>query len=955
MDEISIDIIKKTSISLSRINPVALVVGAAGFLGSHLTDRLLGTGIQVIGVDNFSTGEKRNLENAIKQQGFHLVLEDAGKIDLNLDRLDYIFVVAGEGWDVSVLLELFKKHQAKCLFVSSIDLYDGELSDSLKWYQQTESRIAKFAHEYNLNARILRLGPIFGPRMRFAGSDPIGDLIKDALLDRLQKGEPAHFSSRSLFIADAVDLLVKCIFSGATALKIFDGVLPTPLKVSDVKQILLDPVWHEQKGFKPQELPPWPTPNLGKTIQILSWEPKTNLVSALKQTLNYFRDHEIKLSDEKVSDEKKQPGEQEREKREELEAFTRAGEEKKEKKEKSRVRKISLPKVSWSTFATWAAIFLTSYALLVPIFSLFWGTLTFRNQLSLASESLEQGEFDASLQSIDLAQAGYDQAQFVFQSFEPLRKLGIFQAQFELGDHLENLANYSLTAARATIAGVEELYLGLKAVTGEIPDDAHSHFQTARIELTEAFNNLERANALLSDEQFQTNVPPFLQGRVDSLKQKLASYSNLVSKARAASLLLPEVVTKEGSYLVLLQNNMELRPTGGFIGSYARITFEGGKLKKLEVNDIYAIDGQLTLHVEPPKEIKEDLGQKDWFLRDSNWESDFPTSARQAEWFYTKETGERVEGVVAVDVSAMESLLEAVGPLQLSDYDETITHENLFERAVTHAEQSFFAGSQAKKSFLTSLTNELFNKIFFLPKPNWPGIVEVLGKSLESKHISLFLDNPQLFSYLVSEGWSGALPRASERSGEYADFLAPVEANLGANKANYYLDRRYDLETVIGKEGEIRHRLRITYTNRSPSDTFPAGKYKNRMRIYLPFGTKLTRVLWGETNITKDVTSFVDYGRSGLNMLLELEPKMVKTLILDIEGPQKLKFTEGRALYKLDIIKQAGTLNDPFEWRLTYPINMQIVSTQTEKIGPQELNISTDLSKDRSFEVVFEK
>ncbi|MCL4366536.1 DUF4012 domain-containing protein [Patescibacteria group bacterium] len=417
-------------------------------------------------------------------------------------------------------------------------------------------------------------------------------------------------------------------------------------------------------------------------------------------------------------------------------------------------------------------------------------------------------------------------------------------------------------------------------------------------------------------------------------------------------------------YLILLQNNMELRPAGGFIGSFAKVSFESGKLKKLVVNDIYAIDGQLKIHVEPPKEIKEDLGQKDWYLRDSNWEPDFPTSARQAEWFYTKETGERVEGVIALDVSAMEELLSAVGPLDLKDYQEKITSENLFERAVSHAELSFFPGSQAKKSFLTALTNELFNKVFFLPQQNWPGILGALGRSLDEKHISIYLNDPQLFSYLTSQNWVHTLPRASNaiESDSNQDFLSLVEANLGADKVNYYLDRNYKLETIIGKEGEIQHRLRINYTNRSPSDVFPGGGYKNRMRVYLPFGTKLTRALWAESDITKNVTGFVDYGRSGYSMLLTLAPKEQKTLVLDYVVPMKLKFTESgqsspakQASYRLDIIKQPGTLRDPLAWTITYPINFQLISQQTKKIGPQEQTIQTDLSVDRSFEVEFKK
>jgi len=75
---------------------------------------------------------------------------------------------------------------------------------------------------------------------------------------------------------------------------------------------------------------------------------------------------------------------------------------------------------------------------------------------------------------------------------------------------------------------------------------------------------------------------------------------------------------------------MELRPTGGFIGSFGLLNFENGKLGNLNVNDIYAIDGQLKGHVAPPDELLHFLGQPNWYMRDSNWSPDFPISAERA-------------------------------------------------------------------------------------------------------------------------------------------------------------------------------------------------------------------------------------------------------------------------------------------------------------------------------------
>ncbi len=914
---------------LSRNTPVSLVVGAAGFLGSYLVDKLLDKGIQVIGVDDLSAGRRQNLQKATEDKNFHLIIESPDKVELDLSRLDYLFITSGGDWDLGKVLDLFRKTKCRCLFISSIDLYRKDNSEGvdLQKLKDTEGVIAKFAGIHKLNARILRLGPVFGPRMDFKTQDPLIRLVAQSLTGDLQRDVTLEFSSRALYIADAMDLIVKTIMAGSTAQKIYDGVRTEPIKVSEIKQVLMDPVWYETRDFVPSPLPPWPTPNLEKTVKFLNWHPKSNLITSLRVTLSYFKDNEIEVP--KIEDRglKIEDGIEE-DKKELLEQL-------KPEKKQPEVSKIKKKSRVLSKIYLFLLISLVTYALIWPSVLLGWGILTFKSQMASGLQNLEKGDFDKSLESISQASGGLEAAKSVFQTLEPIKKTGFFETELERGDQLITLSSLSVSSAQSAVLGVKALLQGLKAVTGELTESPAGYFETAQIELSAAAEDLSKAS--VSTEQ-------------------LAPFANLVSKAQTMSILLPEIVGLEGnkSYLILLQNNMELRPGGGFIGSFAKVSFAEGKLKKLDVNDIYAIDGQLKVHVEPPKEIKDDLSQKDWFLRDSNWESDFPASARQAEWFYTKETGERVEGVIALDVSAMEELLTSIGSLDLADYKENITAENLFEKAISHAELSFFPGSQAKKSFLTALTSELFNKMFFLPQNNWPEIISSLGKSLEEKHISIYLDDPKLFSYIMSQNWAHNLPRQSTQNANI-DFLSMAEANLGANKANYYLDRSYNLETVVGKFGEVKHRLRISYTNRSPSDTFPGGKYKNRMRVYLPFGSKMTRALWGENDITKDVTSFVDYGRSGSSMLLELYPKEQKILVLDYTASVKLDFKEGKADYKLDIIKQPGTLKDPFKWVISYPLGFQVASDQTKTISPQQQTIQTDLSQDRSFEVQFSK
>lgn len=971
MGESAINSIENNSISVSRNSPVALVVGSAGFLGSFLVEKLLSKNIQVIGVDNFKTGSKDYMEEASKNKDFHLLITDASELAIELQRLDYLFIATSEKIELRKVLLLAAKKKSRVVFISSVDLYGAEVNPHLRELKEKEREIAKFAEDFKINARIIRLGAVFGPRMNFKSNDPLFKLIKAAVKDQLQKNIPLDFSTRALYIDDAIELILKAIFAGATAQKIFDGVLTSPIEIAEVKQILLDPVWYENKGFKPNELPPWNTPNLEKTEKFLNWKPKAELVSSLKNTLMYFKENNIEVPEieEEISDPVNALTD---EKKRQLESFKTGNEgaDIKESKNKKSFKKISgaFPRISGSFLRiniksplmgllrlSLLAVFV--YVVVWPIIDLSYGVFTFQYNLNEATKSLEKGDLEKSFSSIDSSKRGLNEVENVLKSVQSLKEISFFKNFLVKGDDLVSLFDTAITAIESSAKGVEDLYQGFKAVTGESSKESKIFFDSSLTQLSLAGESLARIDIKLSDESFINGYPVFLKNRILSLKEKLNSYKKLVDSARATAILLPSL-TGGGSksYLVLLQNNGELRPTGGFIGSVAKITFENGKLKKVDTNDVYALDGQLSIHVEPPKELKDGLNQKDWFLRDSNWEPDFPTAARQAEWFFGKETGENVNGVIAIDITSIQDLLSVIGALDITDYDKKITDANLFQEAITHAEVGFFPGSQAKKSFLTALENQLFNKLFFVPNQNWPGIVRSLGRSLEQKHISIYLNDPKLFSYVVSQNWQASLPRVADPiEGQTSDLLVPVEANVGANKANFYIDRKYNLETVIGKEGDIRHRLKITYTNRSPADTFPAGSYKNRMRIYLPFGTRLFRVLWGDTDITKSVTTFADYGRSAISFLIELPAKESKDLVVDYTFPGSLGFKDGKALYKLDVIKQAGTLKDPFVWKLSYPINFKITSKEGSKDAPQSLNIETDLSTDKSLEVEFSK
>jgi hypothetical protein len=299
---------------------------------------------------------------------------------------------------------------------------------------------------------------------------------------------------------------------------------------------------------------------------------------------------------------------------------------------------------------------------------------------------------------------------------------------------------------------------------------------------------------------------------------------------------------KKREYLVLLQNEMELRPGGGFIGSYGILSFEDGRLLGFDIKDVYEADGQLKGHVEPPVEIKTHLGEAGWYMRDANWDASFVRAAKDILWFLEKETGRKVDGVIGMDLAVARRMLEVTGEVLVPDFKEKINKDNLYEQAEFYAETKFFPGSTQKASFLGDLGKQLFEEIKNLNSGKKAELYKAIIELLESNDLQLALNEKEAARRIATLGWDGSLYQGKcgvDRC--LADYLYIVEANLGVNKANYFLYRNVEQLTEISQNA-ITRVVKINYENTSKSKDWPGGDYKNYLRLYLPNDINLAEV-----------------------------------------------------------------------------------------------------------------
>jgi dTDP-glucose 4,6-dehydratase len=624
---------------------------------------------------------------------------------------------------------------------------------------------------------------------------------------------------------------------------------------------------------------------------------------------------------------------------------------------------LHVPTLAFPSISLRRLVFLVSAVILLsglfcPIGSLIFFALSGGQHLKSSYQVIMQGDLGVALEHAQLAEAR------LLKARRSLASLGYLSSMLRKQEEVKSWDLF-LSASAQVAGGLEHAFLawqpllkGVKSILASDGDDLGLLIGDAKLDLDVAGDKLDLAEGEFKNVD-STKIPFFLKASLEKISLEVPRAREKLTKLRFALSFLPGVTGIEGrrTYLLLLQNNMELRPGGGFIGSYGLVSFVGGKLTKIEIEDVYTADGVFKEAILSPPAIREYLGQGNWYLRDSNFSAHFPTNAAQAEWFLEKSLGVKVDGVIGLDLSTIQYLLSVMGPVEIIDYQETIDAKNVFERAEYHSEADFFPGSTSKRDFLGSLARTILDQTLNAPEEKWAELAAAIARALEEKHMMIYFHDSRLAKLLADQQWDGAVlvqPEISDQ--ELFDYLMIVDANLGANKVNYFLRREISHLVVIDKNGGLAERLTIEYDNQSPTETWPGGVYRNFLRVYVPAGSVLNKVIIGEATDPALVEKGRELGKTVFAMNVEVPIKSKKTVVLEYQLPNVLKFFEGVGNYHFLVQKQPGVIDDHLTVIVNYPSFMKIVKSEpTGKGGEQALHYSTTLEKDREFKIEFIK
>ncbi len=404
-----------------------------------------------------------------------------------------------------------------------------------------------------------------------------------------------------------------------------------------------------------------------------------------------------------------------------------------------------------------------------------------------------------------------------------------------------------------------------------------------------------------------------IYSQISDIKQELFQASELLGKTTPLIKLLPALAgyPNASRFLIILQNNDELRPTGGFIGVYGILESRNGAILSIDTDDSYHIDMPASLSdkwkTEAPAPLKKYLKVEKWYFRDSNWSPDWPTAAQNINDVFLGESAAigtstlPFTGIVAITPDLIGDLLNLVGPIVVRDqtYDAT-NFQPLLQYNVEVAYKDQDISSWDRKNIVDELMNELKGRLFKLSADKLGELIKIADNNIAEKNIQ---------TYFLNSSWQG-LAREMELSGEMknpaSDYLMVVDANLGAFKSDAVIKK--DLSyTVNQNAGGLSAAIRLDYHHEGGFD-WRTTRYRSYTRVYAPLGSRLIS-LKGVNEATADISVTDDpkLNKTVFGFFWTIEPGTSAGAILSYNLPDKINVQMRAGTYELLVQRQAGS------------------------------------------------
>jgi hypothetical protein len=429
-------------------------------------------------------------------------------------------------------------------------------------------------------------------------------------------------------------------------------------------------------------------------------------------------------------------------------------------------------------------------------------------------------------------------------------------------------------------------------------------------------------------------------------------------------------LSEPSTNLLLFINNDELRPGGGFIGTYGILKTYGGDIQELETVDVYALDDVVAdsvAQIAPAPLIRYNQAAK-WFFRDANWSPDFAVSSQKAVELFLSEAAlldaqsdipvsRDIDGIIALTPTYASDLLAITGPISVGG--QTFTKDNVADLIEYQVEVGYAKEGlpvTQRKEILSDLINEMKSRLYALPLERLNDVALATQKAFRSKQLFLFSKDEQAQEIIKRANLGGVIEP------ETVDSIMVVDANLASLKSDPVVKREIKYSMTRSESGDWLGKVDVTYKHTGAFD-WKTTRYRTYTRLLAPKGSLLVKVDGALANDKiknpsgapgiADISEELNMASFGAFTSVEPGQEHVLSFVFTLSPAVVNTIKNGK--YDLTFFKQAGARDYALTLDLDFDKNVARAapSENENEWGDDTYRLNTILDQDFMTQVIF--
>lgn len=569
----------------------------------------------------------------------------------------------------------------------------------------------------------------------------------------------------------------------------------------------------------------------------------------------------------------------------------------------------------------------------------------------VAADALKNQDLAATKEGLKKTRAAFTELSSEYNKIAALRFVPFLGAYVNDGSHGIKAGFAAIDAADKAIEALEPnadllgFTGGSKFVQGSADERIQVAVKTMKAltpkinEMATSIDTMRKELDQIDPNRYPTKIgKTVVRARLQEGKDVIDNAANLFVNAQPLLINLPALLGEPSMkrYLVLFQNDKELRSTGGFLTAYAQFRVDKGKITLEKATDIYDLDNALKKKFPAPREITTfHKNVYNLYIRDSNLSPDYKVSMEKFLEMYESAAGvEKIDGVVAVDTHVLVEALRILGPETIggrvfsADIDKRCDCPRAVYELEDYSTRPVNYVRTERKDIIGILLQQLMHKALGVsPSQYWGKLFQMLLDEVNQKHVLAYFLNEQEQKAGESFNMAGRIMTKDATAGILAykegngwDYVHLNNSNMAGAKSNMFVSEKVTKDVTVSGD-TLTTKLTVDYNNpyKGSDCGLESGglclnaPLRNWVRVYAPAGSKLVDskgIISPGDGKAKKMDTYEDLGKTVFEGFLIVNP-MGKAR-MELTYTSTVKSSDGK--YRLLIQKQPGT--DGQEWTI---------------------------------------